>query len=539
MYQVNLTESYFPAQTDIEIEDVTVGDILRRAADQAADRTALKELLPNGQIGRVWTYVELLAVSERLAKALLSRHQPGDRIGVWAPNIPEWVLMELAAGLAGLTLVTLNPSYQAREVKYVLEQSRSSALYMIEDFRGNPMGDIARQVVSELDAVTHMIDLQDEAALYAEADQDIALPQVDPMDPAQIQYTSGTTGFPKGAVLHHRGLVNNAVLFADRWGYKAGDSMLAVMPLFHTAGCALSVLGTVGRQATMVLPVMFDPGLAIETVPKEKISHLVGVPTMIVGMLEAYAANPVDVSSVRGISSGGSMVAPDLVNKARDVFGVTIQIIYGQTETSPTITLMHGDASLEDATQTVGQPLAQTECAILNPETNAVMPVGEIGEICSRGYLNMIGYNDNPEATAATIDKDGWLHTGDLGRMDDRGFVTITGRVKEMIIRGGENLFPAEIENAMLEHPDLAEVAVVGIPDDKWGEVVACFMRPGGSDKPAPQDLKAFCRERLSPQKTPLHWIYVNEWPLTGSGKIRKFLLRDEFVEGKHAPLEG
>jgi fatty-acyl-CoA synthase len=235
--------------------------------------------------------------------------------------------------------------------------------------------------------------------------------------------------------------------------------------------------------------------------------------------------------------SGGSMVAPELCRKARAVFGAPIQIVYGQTESSPVITQTWYEDSEHDLTRTTGQPVPHCDVSIRDPATNKVVPIGAQGEICARGYLIMHGYNDNPEATAKTIDKEGWLHTGDLGTMDARGYVKITGRVKEMIIRGGENLFPAEIENAMLEHPAVSEVAVVGVPDEKWGEQVACFIKPAGVARPGAAELKAFVRERLSPQKTPVYWIYVDAWPLTGSGKIQKFKLVEAFERGDYAPL--
>ncbi len=537
MFDVTLTESYFPAQDTSPINDVTVGDLLRAAAKDAPDQIALKEVTLDGTIGRVWTYAELLADAERLARAFMSRHQKGDRIAVWSPNIPEWILIEMAAGLTGVTLVTVNPSFQPREVAYVLDQSSAKALYYVESFRGNPMGDIARDVTKDNDAVAHVIDMQDEAAFYAGDDCDTPFPTVDPMDAAQIQYTSGTTGFPKGATLHHRGLCNNSRLHHERMGVAKGDVYLSFMPLFHTGGCAVSVLGTINMVGTLILCPIFDPGLMNQLIEQEKATHFLGVPTMIQGMIEANKAAPRNMSSMKGIVSGGSMVAPELVKQARETFGVGLQIIYGQTETCPLLTMVYGDDSVEDASTSVGQPMPQTEIAILNTETNKVVPIGEVGEICARGYMNMLGYNDNPEATAATIDKEGWLHTGDLGRMDERGYVAVTGRVKEMIIRGGENLFPAEIENAMLEHPAINEICVVGIPDEKWGEIVACFIRSDAADKPTRDELVSFCRERLSPQKTPAHWIYVKEWPLTGSGKIQRFHLRDQFVEGLHETL--
>jgi fatty-acyl-CoA synthase len=531
MYEVDLRESYFPAHGGPEPAPITIGGMLRASAASAPGRPALKELGYDGAVLRTWTYADLLNDAERLARALASRHTEGARIAVYANNVPEWVLLELACGLAGVTLVTVNPAYQKRELKFVLEQSRSEAVYYVRDFRGNPMQEIADAVCSEIQAIRHRILLTDHDALFA-GEHDGQLRDPDPADPVQIQYTSGTTGFPKGALLHHNGLVRNGMDAMVRAGMGPGMSFVHNMPLFHTTGCAILVLGGLGVGATMLLAPMFDPDVIASVIEREKTDFILGVPTMLVALIDAVQASGRDVSSISRIMSGGAMVAPELCRKARDVLGAPIQIVYGQTETSPVITQAWYEDSLEDLTKTIGQPVAHTEVSIRNPHTNAVVPVGEQGEICCRGYLVMTGYNDNPEATAATIGADGWLHTGDLGRMDARGYVRITGRVKEMIIRGGENLFPAEIENAMLEHEAIAEVAVVGIPDEKWGEKVACFLRGNGRPKPDDAALKVFIRERLSPQKTPAYWIWVDEWPLTGSGKIQKFKLREAFEQG-------
>ena len=536
MYATTLTQSYFPAQGGADPAPVTIGEMLRASVARAPDQPALKELGYDGAIGRTWTYAQLLADVERLARALAARHAEGARIAVYANNLPEWVLLELACGLAGVTLVTVNPAYQKRELKYVLEQSRSEAIYYVADFRGNPMQAIADAVCDEIPAIRHRILLTDHAALYAGADRgDLRSPR--PEDPVQIQYTSGTTGFPKGALLHHNGLVRNGIDTMTRAGLNPGDSFVHHMPLFHTTGCAVLVLGGLATSATMLLAPMFDPAMVIRVIARERTRFILGVPTMIVALIEAVEKSGADVSSVRRIMSGGSMVPPELCRKARAVFGAPIQIVYGQTETSPVLTQTWYEDSEEDLTQTIGQPSAHTEISIRNPATNAVAPIGEQGEICARAYSVMLGYNDNPEASAKTIDAEGWLHTGDLGRMDARGYLKITGRVKEMIIRGGENLFPAEIENALLEHPAIAEIAVVGVPDEKWGEQVVCFMRCGGGEKPTPAELKAFIRERLAPQKTPAYWIFVEVWPLTGSGKIQKFKLAEAFVAGEHTPL--
>ncbi|MEO1253153.1 MAG: AMP-binding protein [Pseudomonadota bacterium] len=534
MYDVSLTESFFPAIGGAAPAPLTIGEMLLASVDAAPDRDALVELDYAGAPARRWTFEALHADAERLGRALASRHEEGARIAVYANNVPEWILLELACGLAGVTLVTVNPAYQKRELEYVLKQSRAEAIYYVRDFRGNPMQEIADAVCDSIPEIRHRILLTDEAALYEGEDRG-ALRSPKPDDPVQIQYTSGTTGFPKGALLHHNGLIRNAVDVMERGGVRAGDAFVHHMPMFHTTGCAICTLGSLAIGATIMLPPVFDPVMIAKVIEREGVPFIFGVPTMLVALIEEAKKSGRDLSCVRQLMSGGSMVAPELCRAAQETFGAPIQILYGQTESSPVITQCWRDDSLEDLTETIGQPLPHVDVSIRDPQTNTVVPVGEQGEICARGYLIMLGYNDNVEATAKAIDADGWLHTGDLGRMDSRGFVKITGRVKEMIIRGGENLFPAEIENAMLENDAVAEVAVVGVPDEKWGEQVACFMRAQGDEKPNDGALKAFIRDRLSPQKTPAFWIWVEEWPLTGSGKIQKFKLREAFERGDFA----
>ena len=536
MYSVDLTESYFPAQGGPEPAPMTIGDMLRQSVATAPDQMALNELTYEGTIARSWTYARLLSDCERLARALASRHAEGARVAVYANNLPEWVLLELACGLAGVTLVTVNPAYQKRELKYVLEQSGAEAIYHVADFRGNPMQKISDEVCDEIPAIVHRILLTDHDALFA-GEHVGELRNPGPADAAQIQYTSGTTGFPKGALLHHNGLVRNGIDTMTRAGMKQGDLFVHQMPLFHTTGCAVLVLGGLGTGGTMLLAPMFDPVVISQVIERERPKFLLGVPTMLVALIDQVRRTGSDVSSVQRIMSGGAMVAPQLCRDAQQIFGAPIQIVYGQTESSPVLTQAWYEDTLEDLTETIGQPTAHTEISIRDPHSNAVLPIGEQGEICARAYSVMLGYNDNPDATAAAIDEQGWLHTGDLGRMDRRGYVRITGRVKEMIIRGGENLFPAEIENAMLEHEAIDEVAVVGIPDEKWGEQVACFFRSHSETPLRVSDLKEFVRDRLSPQKTPAYWISVTDWPLTGSGKVQKFRLQEAFAAGEYEPL--
>lgn len=532
-----LTQSLWPARPGPFSAPLTIGAMLAQQAAARGAAMALKELSASGEIGRTWTYAQLNADVDRLARALSSRHAKGARIAIWANNIPEWVLMELGAARAGLTLVTVNPGFQARELKYVLEQSRSEALYLIDEFRGNPMAKIADDVCAALPAIRFRIRLSDHAALFEGEDLGV-LPAIAPSDVCQIQYTSGTTGFPKGALLHHWGLLKNGHDSMSRAGVNAGDAFIHHMPLFHTTGCAILVLGGIARGATMLLAPVFDPGMIVAVIERERPRFMLGVPTMIVALIEAVEKSGRDVASIRRIMSGGSMVPPELVRKAQAVFGSAIQIVYGQTEASPVITQTRHDDAFDDLCGTIGMPLDDVEVSIRDVATNTVTPIGAQGEICARGYLIMDGYNDNQEATAKAIDRDGWLHTGDLGRMDARGFLKITGRVKEMIIRGGENLFPAEIENALLEHDAILEIAVVGVPDEKWGEQVACFMRAKVAERPSPAELKAFLRARLAAQKTPAYWIWIDAWPLTGSGKIQKFKLTEAFVRGEYEALK-
>lgn len=537
MYELRLTESYVPAQPDGTLVDFSVGDLLRSQAAALPNTVAVTAMAADGALGQSWTHAELLADAERLALSLTTRFEPGERVVVWAPNVPRWLLMEYACALAGLVLVTANPSFQAGELRYVLEQSGSVALFRVASHRGNPMVAIAREACEGLGLVREIVDLDDDDQLYATGDRTAGLPVVAPADPAQIQYTSGTTGFPKGAVLSHHSLVNNAGLFAARALINSDSVCANFMPLFHTAGCASGALGSLQAGCRMLLIEQFDADALALRIETERVTNFFAVPTILVALLESLEQQPRDVESLVAITTGGAPVSPELVERVRSGLGCHLLTAFGQTEASPMITLNHTDVSADHIASSAGQPLPLTEVSIRTAREDgaagvatSVVPVGEVGEICTRGYGVMIGYNDNPDATAAAIDDEGWLHTGDLGTLDEQGFLRITGRVKDMIIRGGENHFPAEIENALLEHPAVAEVAVVGLPDPKWGEVIGAFVRTVGDEPIDVDGLRAHCREVLSPQKTPSVWEQLKEFPLTGSGKIQKFAIRDDYV---------
>ncbi|MEP4783508.1 MAG: AMP-binding protein, partial [Erythrobacter sp.] len=524
---------YCPAQADTPYAERTIGEMLREQAAERPDAKALRELLPDGSIGREWTYAELLSDAERSGKALASRHPAGTRIAIMAGNCPEWILVQLGAALAGLTIVTVNPAFIAREVRYVLEQSGAEAVYYQTAVRGTPLRPVVDEAAAGLPASSFVIDITDHGELFA-GEGDGELRETGPFDIAMIQYTSGTTGFPKGVLLHHHGLVQSNMDVFARWGLSAGKTVLAPFPLFHTAGSAVCVLGCLAHGATIMLVTLFDPIPVVEAIAREKPEIVGGVSTMIFALIEAAKATGADVKGIEQIISGGAMVQPELNRAAQEVFGVPILIVYGQTETSPAITAAWPSDTGSELTETIGQPCSHMEVAIMSPADGSICKVDEQGEICMRGFNMMVGYNDNPAATAETIDNEGWLHTGDLGSMCARGYVKITGRVKEMIIRGGENLFPAEIEAAMIQHPAVAEVAIAGAPDEKWGEIVVCFMRMAdGAERPDDAELRGFVRERQSPQKTPAHWVWMDEFPLTGSGKIQKFQLAEQFAKGE------
>ena len=468
MYDLTLSISHVPAQSDLDTREITIGALLREVAAARPEAEALVEVRQDGTEGRRWTYAELLKDAERLAMALSTRFAPGERVVIWSPNSPEWVLMEYACALSGLVLVTANPAFQARELAYVLEKSRAVALFLVEKFRGNPMGQIGAEVAASIPSVREVTDMES-VAFYTEGYRPIALPDVAPGDAAMIQYTSGTTGFPKGAVLSHRGLVNNARFYAGRCGATSTTTWVNIMPMFHTAGCGMVTLGCLQARCRMVLISLFDPNVVLDQLEASGADIILGVPTMVVALLDAQNARPRDMSALKLVSCGGSMVAPELVRRVQNLMGARFSTLYGQTEHCPVITQHHLDDTIDDICNTAGQPVAQTEVSIRSVDDNCAIVLEEVGEICARGPCVMLEYNDNPKATSETIDAMGWLHTGDLGRMDKRGYVTVTGRMKEMIIRGGENHFPAEIENCLLEHASVAEVAVVGLPDPKWG----------------------------------------------------------------------
>jgi fatty-acyl-CoA synthase len=526
-----LTESLAIGPTEPAVRDVTIGDLLTWAAETEPDRVALIAGVADPAARRQWTFAELHAESVRTAHALLRRFEPGERVAVWAPNVPEWIMMEFGAAMAGIVLVTVNPGFRAAEVEYVLNQSRSAGVVVCTEFRGNPMLatiDEIRPRCPELREVIRF-DQWDEFLTSGDdaRNERATLPTVRSDDAVMIQYTSGTTGFPKGALLHHRGLVNNGAHTLDRMGVRDGSVWVTTMPLFHTGGCVICVLGAVSKRATQVLVEAFDPGLVLELFQTYGANAMVGVPTMLVAMLEHPTFASTDLSSVESMCSGGSTVPAPLVKTFEERLGAPFTIVFGQTECSPVSSMTKPTDTIADKAGTIGPPMPGVQVKIIDPETGVTLPIGQIGEYCTRGYHVMHEYFENPPATAAAVDTDGWLHTGDLCAMDDRGYCTIEGRLKDMIIRGGENIYPRELEELLFAHPKVGDVAIVGIPDEKWGEEVVAFVRAAPGETLERSELFAYMREHLAPHKTPRRWYSVNEFPLTGSGKIQKFKLRE------------
>jgi fatty-acyl-CoA synthase len=522
--------SYWPADQTEPFLEISIGDALRNAAERWENEVALVEGV-GGTDRRRWTYGELLTLSRKVAGALLSRFRPGEHVAVWASNCPEWVQIELGAALAGITLVTVNPAYLASELTYVLKQSQASGIIVEAEYRGRKLADVVDEVKADLPLLREIISLKSWGDLVDGSSEFAALPRVEPGDIAQIQYTSGTTGFPKGALLTHRGLANNGRIYAQVIGARRGDVWVNPMPMFHTAGCGLVTLGAMQTGGTHVLPPTFDPALMLDLVESERGTLTAAVPTMMVRILDHPELTTFDLSSWRLATLGGAPVSAELVRRIENTLRVKVGIGFGQTEASPYITHTRENESRSGWELTVGRPMPQVEVKVADPQSGETVPIGTVGEILTRGSCVTKGYFDNEEATRQALTDDGWLRTGDLGSMASDGYLTIQGRMKEMIIRGGENVYPREIEEVLLSHPSVAGACVVGLPDAEWGEIIAAFIQLRAGNAEAECELTTFCRARLASYKTPRVWRFVDEFPQTASGKIQKYVLRDQFLK--------
>ena len=529
-----LTESYWAADSGTPLLDTSVAQLLRDAATAVPDRLALIDAVPDPARRRTWTYAEFLAVAERVARALRSRYSRGDRVAIYAPNCAEWLIVQHGVSLAGMVLVPVNPAYRHAELEYVLSQSRAAVVIHADSYRGF---DIAAAVDQAKETVGHelaSVSISELDAFLESGDPAIPLPVIDPGDHLQIQYTSGTTGFPKGALLHHLGIVNASRFVFARADARDGAVCINSMPMFHIGGGAVTGIGTLAMRGTYVVMPGFDAGLQLELTETYRGTTMLLVPTMLLAVLDHPDRARRDLSSVQTVLSGASIVPADLVRRTKEELGCGFSILFGQTEMHGVISQTATTDSPDDQSRTIGRPLPQAEVRIVDPETDETLPIGASGEICVRGYQTMDSYFELPDATAAAITADGWLHSGDLGAMDERGYLTITGRLKDMIIRGGVNIYPREIEDLLASHPKVAEAAVLGVAHPTWGETVNAAIRPvDPAAPPSPDELRAFCREHLAAFKTPANWFLVDALPATPTGKIQKFVLRDRIDAGE------
>jgi fatty-acyl-CoA synthase len=535
-----MTESYWPASGAGSPRRSTIGALLAHAVERRPDGIALVDGVADPARRRRWTYREMQRRAERIAATLLEDFERGDRVALWAPNSADWVCFQLGAGLAGLVLVTVNPAYQHAELDHVLRQSQVRGLYFAAQHRGRDLDGIAREVAADVPAVETLGTLD---AVLARADAlkpSTTLPELGPDDVAQIQYTSGTTGVPKGAMLTHGGISAAYDQVTRRAGFDDDVALTWInpMPLFHIGGAGGATVGTLSRAGTHVVMHGFDADLLLELVEAERGTLTLAVPTMLIALLEHPRRAGRDLSSLRTVLTGGATVPTELVLRIRRELDAQVLITFGQTEAHGTMSMTRLDDELQDISATVGIPLDHVDVRVADPVTGTTVPVGTSGEILVRGHQVMAGYFDSPAETAAAIDEDGWLRFGDLGTMDDRGYLRVIGRLKDMVIRGGENIYPREIEDVLIAHPNVADVSVVGAPDPIWGEEVAAVVRlsAGAADTPEPAALLDFCRARLAAYKCPRLWFYVTELPTTTSGKVQKHRLVSMIAEGALRP---
>jgi fatty-acyl-CoA synthase len=529
-----LERACWQADTNVELVDFTVGGLIADRARAHPDRVALVGVRHgSGETVRL-TYGQLFDEAGRVATALSRLTERGSYVAIWAPNVVDWPVVQYGAALAGMVLVALNPALREQELEYALAHSGASILLHADVSRDYRMNDVAAKVSARLPGL-QCISLSDKAWRAEDIDAGVVAeaPQ-DPDEVVMLQYTSGTTGRPKGVLLRHRSLVNVAKLTLEAVEASPGAICLNPLPMFHTAGCVIATLGPLWIGGTVVLVDRFVPAPALKALRDEQVSVLFYVPAVLGALLECQRAGEDPAPRLRTIMGGASNVAPTLIADAETTFGATVINLFGQTELSPVLSATRPGDSRDDQLATVGRPLPHVDCKIVDPATNETVAVGAPGEICARGYQQFVAYLHDPDATSRAVDDDGFVHTGDLGTMDARGYLTVTGRLKELIIRGGENIAPAEIESVVAEHESIADTAVVGIPDERLGEIVAAVLLvPGDADADLKDQLIDHVRARLAPFKMPSRWFVADQLPVTPTGKVRKFELRDAILGGE------
>jgi fatty-acyl-CoA synthase len=525
--------SHTRGETDTPLLETTIGDSFDATVQRFGDREALVDVAQ----GLRWTYAELQADVDRLARALLAAGvRTADRVGIWAPNCSEWTMVQYATAKIGAILVNINPSYRSHELQYVLGQAGISTLVAAESFKTSSyrqMVDEVRAEVAGLERVVY-IGTSDWDDLLARADE-VSVDELHGIqqgltntDPINIQYTSGTTGFPKGATLSHRNILNNGYFVGELCDYTEADRVCIPVPFYHCFGMVMGNLACTTHGACMVIPAPgFDPALTLKATQDENVTSLYGVPTMFIAEWNLPDFASYDLSSVRTGIMAGSPCPAELMKQLIAAGIEEMTICYGMTETSPVSTQNRTNDTFEQKVGTVGRVGPHLEIKIADPVTGETLPRGTAGEFMTRGYSVMLGYWEAPDKTAEAIE-DGWMHTGDIGVMHDDGYVEITGRIKDMVIRGGENVYPREIEEFLYTHPDILDAQVIGVPDEKYGEELCAWVRmKEGATPLTAESLREFCTGRLAHYKIPRYVEIVDEFPMTVTGKIRKVEMRE------------
>jgi len=539
--------------------EFTVGGLL----DHIAGRFPENDALVYPELGLRYSYWAFNEVCRQTAKGLLRLGiKKGDHLSIWAYNVPEWVILQFASAKIGAVLVTVNTSYRSAELEYILSQSDSSTLFLVNAFKDTDYVETLYEVVPELKEAEPgklqsarlpwlknviFIGAETPAGMFnfqriMELGKDVTDAELvaveatlNNLEVINMQYTSGTTGFPKGVMLTHHNVINNGFNIGECMRFTEKDRLCIPVPFFHCFGCVLGVMACVTHGSTMVPVEIFDPLRVLKTIEKERCTAVHGVPTMFIAELEHPEFARFDLTSLRtGIMAGSTCPIEVMKQAIRDMHVSEITIAYGQTEASPVITQTRTKDPIELRVATVGRALPDVEVKIVDIETGALLPPGKQGELCSRGYLVMKGYYKMPEETAKAIDADGWLHTGDLAVMDENGYCKITGRIKNMIIRGGENIYPREIEEFLFTHPKISDVQVYGIPDRKYGEQVMVSVIPKKGIEMTEDEVRAFCKGRIANYKIPKYVKFVSSFPMTASGKIQKFKLREIAIKELH-----
>ncbi len=514
----------------------TIGDNLLRTAAAFGDREALVD----APSGRRWTYTELRRDVDELARGLMAAGvEKGDRVGIWAPNLPEWTLLQFATARMGALLVCVNPAYRSHELSYVVKHSGMRMLVsavkhktsdyqsMVEEVRGDCPG--LRDVVYIGEQSWQ--DLVSGGARVSSEELEARAAGLTADDAINIQYTSGTTGFPKGATLSHHNILNNGFFVGDLINYTEQDRICIPVPFYHCFGMVMGNLAAISHGSCMVIPApSFEPKASLDAVVAEKCTSLYGVPTMFIAEFGLEDFDSYDLSTLRTGIMAGSPCPIEVMKKVVDRMHMTqVAISYGMTETSPVSTQTRVDDDLARRTETVGRVMPHLEVKVIDPVTGLTVPRGEAGELCTRGYSVMLGYWEQPDETAEAIDAARWMHTGDLATMDEAGYVNVVGRIKDLVIRGGENIYPREVEEFLYTHPDIADVQVIGVPDEKYGEELMAWvvMRPDTAPLTA-ESLGAFCAGKLAHYKIPRYVHVTDEFPMTVTGKVRKVQMREE-----------